>query len=412
MLNYLLFLLLPIYLFYFPITNYFSINLLELLLIITILVNSYTILKETSINYLFSLAKQRKHSLLPIILILIGFTFNYFRQQLLTDWINWTDGFGKLLDLIILPILYGFSLIILLKLKKLASLKLFLYYYCSTILIALLGTFYFINHWLTFDNRLSIFFESPNQLAIFISPAILIGLFNLFIQKTNHLPKYILIPSLILLFFCLYKTYSLGAWLGLLFSTSYLFIFLKNKYFYIYSKLIFSIIIFSLLAILNIDLILKTINYQQNIPANSYDSRLAIYQVDQRIISTNWLYGVGINNFQNTYLSQQKYFPFYPQWAVPHAHNMLIHLWIEGGLLAGIGFILLIYNLLLSNNTSLLQSKQPYSILFFSIFIYFIIHGLIDTPVWTASSAIIFFAIILILIHHTEELTSRHKSTL
>ena len=165
--------------------------------------------------------------------------------------------------------------------------------------------------------------------------------------------------------------------------------------------MVFLLLSISTLSIINIDVVLKNLGYQPNIPATSYDSRLAIYQVDQKIISQNWLLGVGIDNFQNTYLQLQKYFPPYPQWAVPHAHNLLLHFWIEGGLLAVIGLVLL-YNSIIDTNLkqkvlplntqpkntkkTAFQLSMPQITL-----LYFIIHGIVDVPIWTPATATFFW---------------------
>jgi len=354
MLNYLLFFLLPAYLLRFSITNSLSVNFLELLLITVLFINIYIIIKTASFNYLLKQIILNKHIFLPFFLIVSGFTFSYLKQQILTDWMNWTDGFGKLLDLIILPIFYSSTLIMLSKLKKLSFLMLLKSYYLSALLVSFLGLVYFINDWLTFDGRLNVFFQSPNQLAIFIAPAILIG-FYLFLTIQRTLKLNILLHlSLLLLIFTLYQTFSLGSWLAILFAIIYLFLTVRNSFLSFHLKVtVFMAVFFSLICILNIDLLLKTFNYQPQIPASSYDSRLTIYQVDQKIISINWLYGIGINNFQNFYLAQQKYFALYPQWAVPHAHNNLLHFWIEGGVMAGIGLFLLLSSILLPKKQSL-----------------------------------------------------------
>jgi O-antigen ligase len=480
MLNKLLFFLLPTYLIRIHLSNTFSINLLEIIIILTIISNFYTIFKILSFQQIFTNFKKDIFSL-PIFLILIGFTSSYLLNQINTGWQNWSDGLGKLLDLIVLPIIYSFSFralnkaslntasnrniltnffqIITSHLKNTSQIKKsqqnsktesdfakdnylirnkksplgkLLFFYClSTIFISIFGIFYFLNNQLTFDHRLTIFFQSPNQLAIFLSPAFLISLFQInqklsltnkktlnhkiypldkqtvpslqkpktpLLQKLNTytpINKYtIIFISIILLAFNIYLTFSLGAWIALLLASLYLLL-PKDSYGPLILKLFFSIFILSTICILNVDLILHKINYQPQIPATSYDSRLTIYQADQKIISTSWLFGIGPANFQNIYLSQQKNFPAYPQWAVPHAHNNFLHFWIEGGLLAAIGFFILTLKIFLPNKKMSYLSSPIKNPLLLSVFIYFIIHGTIDTSLWLMSSAIIFWTVIL-----------------
>lgn len=398
MLNYLLFLSLPTYLLRFSVTDSTSINLLELLLVLSITINFYNIFKEVSLKNLFKEISLNKNIFLPIFLILFGFIFSYLRQQILTDWINWTDGFGKLLDLIILPIIYAFTLLILTCLKKLSLTMLWKSYALGVILISFFGLLYWMNNWLTFDNRLAIFFESPNQLAIFIAPAILIIAYKILTikDKSNTL---VLLPLLFfLLSFILYQTFSLGAWITIIFLIGYLVISSKNSILKLpLGLLTLSLVVVGLICILNIDLFLNAVHYQPSIPATSYDSRLIIYQVSQKIISTNWLYGIGINNFQDIYISHQKYFSYYPQWAVPHAHNNLLHFWVEGGLVSCLGLLLLIHNILTPKNkpSPVCTLHSYFDMLPYLLFIYFILHGLVDTTIWTPAAAVLFFFIII-----------------
>lgn len=403
MLNYLILFLLPFHLVSISLSSTISINLLEILLLTGIILNFYKIFKITNTIKLKNLFLKNTKNLLPLVMIIIGFTASYVLNQLTLHWLSWSDGLGKLIDLIILPILYGLSLAILIKFKKVFFSKLLHTYFLSAFSISMLGLFYFFNNWLTFDHRLSLFFQSPNQLAIFIVPAILINsVFLLKIKKEkNTTSKYKIIfhfLSLLILLFNLWQTYSLGAWLALSFSIIFLLftyhlvantiIFTKiiSRYFL---PLLFFMFISSILFIINIDIFLSFSDYHPKTPTNSNDSRLAIYQVDQKIVSENWLIGIGPGNFQNIYLDNQKYFPAYPQWAVPHGHNNLIHFWIEGGLLAAIGFLLLTYKIFIPKK-QFLKEKQ---ILPTSMFVYFIIHGLVDVTIWTSSSALLFFLI-------------------
>lgn len=84
-------------------------------------------------------------------------------------------------------------------------------------------------------------------------------------------------------------------------------------------------------------------NYQPVSPPTSGDSRVAIYRAASLIWAKDyhWLTGIGPGNFQEEYLAVQPHFEHYPQWAVPHAHNNWMHLWLEGGVLSGLGFGLL-----------------------------------------------------------------------
>jgi O-antigen ligase len=434
----LIFFLLPSYLLTFQITDGVSFNFLEILLIIALLNNFYLLYPRFSLKNFWS---DFKKIFLPLILVVAGFTISYIYNQQLTTWQNWSDGLGKLLDLIILPIFFGSSVHLLSKQNTLKNtffnnkissplLKIFSFlplgmtatisYFFSATLIALLGIFALLTHHLTFDNRLALFFQSPNQLAIFLAPALVIGISFLFSQfnrtaATSVKRYWLLYFSLLILALNIFFTKSLGSWLALSFIilllssyhsiptnkiTSFLPTFFQKHTF----SIVFLFIIINLLFIINTDLFLSFQNYHPHLPPTSSDSRLTIYQVDQKILSVHWLMGIGINNFQTTYLHYQKYFPAYPQWAVPHAHNNLIHFWLEGGLLAGLGLLLIYLQIIsphLPQKTLPLQTSPKQKKTFRSSIIqlsmpqltllYFILHGLVDTTIWTPATATFFW---------------------
>lgn len=433
-------------------------------MIYTLIIIYRTIFKQFSFRKIiaWSFSKQNKKIFLPILLVVAGFTLSYLHHQQLTHWENWTDGLGKLLDLIILPTLFGFAihLLAIVNIKgfflksKLDSpfLKLLQFfppgmtlnvvYYFSSALIAFLGIIFLLTGHLTFDHRLKIFFQSPNQLSMFLSPALIIGFSFIFSQfnrsaKESFQKFWLLYISIFLILLNIFFTKSLGSWLALSFIALLLFSYynvVKNSLLkkiiqtlQKYSlKIIALIIIISTIAIFNINQIIAFTNYHPHTPPTSTDSRLAIYQVTHKIISQNWFWGIGPGNFQNEYLNQQKNFPTYPQWAVPHAHNNLLHFWAEGGILAFIGLIFIYINTLkVDNNRRITLTNQPFNktpsknnknnskqkkglpqLPFPQLtLLYFILHGLIDTTIWTMPTAIFFWFTVIYYLTNQPDLS-------
>ncbi len=460
--------LLPIYLLKIHLAPSISINLLELLLIYTLITIYWSIFKQFSFQKIikWSLPKQNKKIFLPILLVVAGFTFSYLHHQQLTHWENWTDGLGKLLDLVILPILFGLAVhfLAVINIKgfflksKLGSpfLKLLQFfppgmtlnvvYYFSSTIIAFLGIIFLLTGHLTFDNRLKIFFPSPNQLAMFLSPALIIGFSFIFSQfnrsaKESFQKFWLLYTSIFLILINIFFTKSLGSWLALSFIALLLFSYynvVKNpvfkkliQTFQKYSlKIITLIIIVGTIAIFNINQIAIFTNYHPHTPPTSTDSRLAIYQVTHKMISQNWLWGIGPGSFQNEYLKQQKNFPAYPQWAVPHAHNNLLHFWAEGGILAFVGLIFIYINIFkvddsrrvilanqpfnknklknktTSKNNQTKQKKALPQLPFPQLtLLYFVLHGLIDTTIWTMPTAIFFWFTVIYYLTNQPDLS-------
>jgi len=421
--NLLIFLLLPTYLIHFHVNEFISFNLLELLILVGLINNLILIFERISFVNFLKIVYQNKKLFLPVSLILLGFLFSYLYNQHLTAWSNWSDGLGKLLDLLILPIFYSLTVyfltlsdvkktlpsisIIFKKVPAIIPLNFLmsLSYFFSSMIVSLVGLIFWLTNLLTFDQRLSIFFPSPNDLAIFLAPAFIIiasfivSQFNF--AFTTSFKKYKLLYFASVFFLAdLFLTKSLGAIMAMAIVALFVlsnygvpetnlskrfFLFIKKKS----SVLVATLLIIGTVSILNLNILLKKIDYTPSSPPSSIDSRLVVYQVGAKILSTHWLIGIGINNFQTSYLALQKNFPPYPQWAIPHSHNNLMHFWLEGGLLAVIGLVLLYKNILFISD----KKKQAMFKLTIAqmILFYFILHGMVDVTIWTPASAMIFW---------------------
>ncbi len=397
----------PLYLLKINLWSGASFNFLDVLLFLSIFCGALFIKKSFSWKEVFSFLKKNPLFFGFLTLFVLSFVLSYL-INLSTE--NWTDGLGILKSCLVLPIAFGI-VVSFLKTKKIVSVeKLLFTLFLSTDLIGVLGYFYYFNNLLTFDGRLQIFYDSPNALAMILSLGAIIGVFFLF-QENSKISllnqKYTKFFILILLFsdlLSLYKTHSLGAWGAFGVSTLLLLVSFKfrqklnNRTHFIATSLffLFFVTFFAFFAILNLNFFLETTDYQPKIPANSIDSRVAIYSSGKKTLQDNWILGIGPGNFQENYLEYQKYFPPYPQWAVPHTHNNFLHIWIEGGifaLLTFLGILFLIFK-------SFWQQKKPNQneldfLLLFLIF-YFLLHGTIDTTIWKNDLAMIFWTAVLL----------------
>jgi O-antigen ligase len=136
-------------------------------------------------------------------------------------------------------------------------------------------------------------------------------------------------------------------------------------------------------------LIVNTNFYQKAFEnKNSFDSRKVIYLVGSRIVRDNFWQGIGPANFQKEYLSKQSNFPPYPQWAVPHSHNLFLQIWISFGFF---GFVL--WNLFIYKKIIFLEKSSKKMMAYFLI--YFLIHGLVDVPIWNNDQALFFWFIMI-----------------
>ena len=388
LLAYLPIILLPTYLIRIPLCDFGSTNLLDLLLILSTIYIFILLFKKSNILDILKILKSRQLLITFVILSLAGFSISYLANFNLD---NWLTGLGIIKSFLVLPIIYSLALFLGIEknILKIRALLFSIFILSST--LGMLGYIYSVNGILTYDNRLSLFFESPNQLSMLLVSGILTGLI-LSMKKMTSLKTFFVYLGMAASLFSLYLCHSLGAWLGLLFSIIFIVIIkffnnyitpLKAVYFYL-------IIIFSLVVFFTPQLS-TLVDHQENVPASAIDSRVVIYSVTQKIIINNWIVGIGPGNYQDKYLSEQNYFFPFPQWAVPHAHNNLIHFFAEGGIIALIGLLGIIFY-------TFFKTKKPF-IGFELLVIYLLFHGCFDTTIWRNDTATMWWVMVFLCSH-------------
>lgn len=390
---YLIIFLLPAYLIQFNFFGKGTINLLDILLLFFLIFFGYYLFENKRRQLFKKFLGKNGKLLIPLFIILIGFLFSYLNNLTAT---NWQDGLGILKSFLLLPIFFALAVSFLIQRKKISYIKILKSYFLSSVIIASGSILYFLLGLTTYDHRVSLFFDSPNSLAMYLVPGFLIG--SWFLKKTGlksvSTKKLFLIASLLFLATAIILTQSLGGWIGL--GGAFIFLFwpenikpLREKISY---PLIMALSFLTLIFIFTSHTIISKTGYSPFISPSSFDSRLVIYQVGAKITVDHWLQGIGPGNFQKVYLDYQQYFLPYPQWAVPHPHNLFLTFWLEAGLLGFIGFWLLFWNL----RVNFREHKTSFETLIMSIMIYFLLHGLVDTPFWKNDLAVIFWLIIIL----------------
>jgi len=315
---------------------------------------------------------------LPVLLIFIGVTIAvWFSSDLEVSAGIWKGWF-------VVPLLFFIVVINHIKTKEqveniIVSLTL------SGALVGLVALYYWLNNDLTYDGRLSAFYLSPNYLAMYLSPILILSLYLYSIFK-QRVYKITLLIIYFLFALVIYLTYSYGAWLGLLAALAFILFQRKNK------KIL---LIFFLFVVLISIIQIPSDKFQGFLDLSypSLESRLVIWQSSWEILKDNFLIGIGPGMFQKYYLAYQDIFKPYPEWAVPQPHNVFLAFWLQTGLLGLIGFIwlLLIYFVHLLKKT---DPKYVLGSVLIGLMIYILVHGLVDTTYWKNDLAIIFFLII------------------
>lgn len=284
----------------------------------------------------------------------------------------------------IVPFVFSLSLTTLF--KKEVSIKTALeWLYFSIGAVALIALGYKFFGILTYDGRLTSFYLSPNHLAMYLAPGFFIGTYLL---KNSAGKKYLLLISVFLLFItgAFYFTYSYGSWMAV-FLTFVLLFFVQKDIAFKKNILILSGLILFSFFILQINS--PKLSFLSN-PRSSLSSRIMIWKSGLKIIRDNLFLGIGPGNFQDKYLEYQKFFPPYLEWAVPQPHNIYLAFWMQAGFLGLFGFLILCFQWIYFQ---LKQKNTPFLSVFLGIFIYILLHGLVDTPYWKNDLAFVFWII-------------------
>lgn len=259
--------------------------------------------------------------------------------------------------------------------------------------VSAVSLFYFFSGRLTFDGRLVAFYLSPNHLAMFLSPILLLTAGLVFVSP-NRREKILYGAAAVLTAAAVYLTYSYGAWFAL-FSAAAVFFLLGSEM----SKWEF----LSLAAV-----VLILFGFQiggekfQNMfsERSSLESRVMIWRAALAIGKDNFIFGIGPGMFQKYYLDYQKYFPPYLEWAVPQPHNLFLAFWLQAGIAGFSGFILIIVSFFKEKIPVLLRKKEREQTLKNTNFwlalamLVILIHGLIDAPYFKNDLASLFWIIL------------------
>lgn len=369
--------------------NWISLNVIEILIIVLFLV------------WVFSKSKKYlildTQYLIPVLLIFIGLLLSLVANK------NYYVGFGIIKGWFILPII--FAIIFYDNLKKdeklldwsLTAL------FCSGVFVSVEGIYYWISGLLTYDGRLTVFYNSPNQLAMFLAVPFLVGL--LFAFKEKELNKKILYAlGFLLVGLNLYFTFSYGAWLAAGVSLGVVFWLIYNEF---WKKKIVVLLIILLVVFLTGAAYGKLTSIERKGLRSSLTSRMMIWKSAGLMIKNNPFFGIGPGNFQEKYLEYQKYFPPYLEWAVPQPHNLFLAFWLESGLAGLFGFVFLLVQFFRDNKKAI-GNNRLYGSLCLALMLYFLIHGLVDTTYWRNDMAMIFWMVIVVNL----SLVSRKKEAL
>lgn len=362
--------------------------------------------KRERVNWKNYFEKYRKYIIL-IGLILLGLLSSAFLNG------NQYASFGIVKGWFMVPIIFLFLVGEIIPNNK--ANKIFLAYLFSASAVAVIALGYLFLGKITFDGRLTAFFNSPNYLAMYLAPAIMITLEQTKNEKQKT-KKYGMIISLLIMLAVFYFTYSYAAWIAVAISSGIIFL-LKNKpekkedkrRFFVKLLVVAGVFLALFFFQLRNEKFNALISFSER---SSLASRAIIWKASSLMVENNPWFGIGSGNFQETYLEYQKYYPPYLEWAAPHPHNVFLAFWLYGGLVGFLSFLSLIvfffldvlkriypmeYPVMRDNfarqNLFHRVKKEPNILLFtaLGIMLVILIHGIFDTTYFKNDLAIIFW---------------------
>ena len=397
---YLVVFLLPAYLVRFMVGS-FPTTFSELSLYITFiiwLIREFKTGLEQATKYLKSQLKKHYILFIFIALLLSGLFLST------TVSINIKSSLGIVKGWFINPLIFLIPFLLLSRKNPIKSTKeslLILAY--SGSFVALTGLGYLLADNLTYDGRLKAFFEHPNHLAMYLTPAviILIGFIisNLISRvKKSYPATYYLLPATCILFLTLFFSYSAGAWVGLLVAAVFYLLSVRGDCCKLqvsgFKFIVFGLVIIGLFLPL-VSLLSQDVFPFTLIPErSSMASRLIIWKSALYILKDHFFFGIGPGQFQKYYLDYQRFFPPYLEWAVPQPHNIYLAFWLQSGFLGLLGFLGMLFWFFYRVQD--VDKKRPptCNLIICAIMLYTLTHGLIDTLYWKNDLSIIFWLLI------------------
>lgn len=266
--------------------------------------------------------------------------------------------------------------------------KIFFALYLSSLIVSIIAIIYALLGVTTYDNRLAAFYGSPNQLSMYVVFGLLVFPYLYNLGRTISYKILIIISALPILT-TLYLTLSYSLWFSVILS--YILILIIKFNITHYKKYILSLII---IFVLFFSFQLKSDKLTNIFDSrSSLSSRTMIWNSASLLIRDNIFFGIGPGNFQNKYLSYQKFFSPYLEWAVPHPHNLYMSFWLQTGLTGFISFLFISINFII---IWIKNKNTIFSVVFLSFIFYVLIHGLFDTTYWKNDLSYIFWLLVML----------------
>jgi O-antigen ligase len=205
----------------------------------------------------------------------------------------------------------------------------------------LITDIYSISQWMQGLDRVQGFFKHPMILA----GCLMVLLPVLFVQVIyNQERRYLFVPVLMVSLFTLVINQTRGAWIAVGITAIISCFLLRSNRKQIITFMAISLIVVILFAGLNPQLAARCqtlfdMQYQSN------SERVLLWNSAIHMLMDYPVTGIGLGNFREQYIT--KYIsPFAQELHLGHAHNNILHIFAETGILGGVAFLFMFYMIL------------------------------------------------------------------
>lgn len=235
-------------------------------------------------------------------------------------------------------------------------------------------------------------FESPNFLAMFITPVFLISL-PIFGYLKNVLLK-IFIAMLLPL--PIYAVYLTGSRAGQFTFALSLVVFIVLLVFPTIKKYLLSLPVIKVIGLVFANILYFYFFLRIKFPtgAGSDKIRQEIYNYSIGLLKTDWLFGIGLGNFQDKIRALSTHDFSFINFGLPyalHPHNLMMAIWLNLGVFGLLSFLFVIGNFvkkIISSPPSLLRASAG------GAMVAILVHGLFDTTYFKNDLSAIFWLLI------------------
>lgn len=209
-------------------------------------------------------------------------------------------------------------------------------------------------------------FESPNYLAMFLVPTFLLSLLSWQLAK-NHNQKTLLLCCFATMVLAIIFSGSSGGFLALVTGVIIIMIGRIKK-----RRGIGYLVIAPLIMLLLANYLILS----GRVLFSSDQARAAIYEQSAKLLSDNYIVGLGLGDFSDQIAAATKNLPAFQEFVLPyalHPHNLFLALWLNLGLFGLIIFLVLIY--LFFQKIKAQKALLPLAAAMIAV----LAHGIVDT---------------------------------